>query len=295
MVLNSATPSSSRLLRSEKRSPLEVLAFGLMTRAPEAAGHRRRVEYPQSTTGTIVLREGTQEEIDVMSRTMDRLTTRMRLIAAPTWYPKVVRRSALTGLIWKTGNFTKTTWLGHPIWQNPLDAWGLQEAIVGDSIDLVIECGTNRGGSALYMASIMDLLGRGHVLSIDIEKLTEVEHPRIDFIVGSSTDDATVEEVQRRIRDLQAQKPMILLDSDHSGKHVLRELELYAPLVPVGGYILVQDGCIDELSIMRQDRPGPLWATNQFVANDARFEIDRDRSTRYLYTHSPSGWIRRVS
>jgi cephalosporin hydroxylase len=225
----------------------------------------------------------------------DRLMKLVRQLAGPTWYAKVVRRSALTGLIWKTGNFSGTTWLGHPIWQNPLDAWGLQEAIVGDEVDLVIECGTNRGGSAFYMASIMDLLGRGHVITIDIERLTELEHPRIDFVIGSSTDDATFQEVKRRISDLRPKRTMVLLDSDHAGGHVLRELELYAPLVPVGGYIYVQDGCIDELEFMRHDRPGPLWATRRFVASDSRFEIDEARSTRYLYSHSPSGWIRRVA
>jgi cephalosporin hydroxylase len=231
----------------------------------------------------------------VLSTARDQFAALVRRFAGPVWYTKVLRRSALTGLIWRTGNFNHTTWLGHPIWQNPLDAWGLQEAIVGDGVDLVVECGTNRGGSALYMASIMDLLGRGHVISVDIERLTQVEHPRIDFIVGSSTDAATFEKVEKRIADLQPQKPMVLLDSDHAGKHVLRELELYAPLVPVGGYVYVQDGCIDELGYMRQDRPGPLWAIRQFVSTDARFQIDKDRSTRYLYSHSPSGWLRRVS
>jgi cephalosporin hydroxylase len=230
-----------------------------------------------------------------LSRTRGRPTALVRRLAAPIWYSKVVRRSALTGLIWRTGNFTGTTWLGHPIWQNPLDAWGLQEAMVGDGVDLVIECGTNRGGSAFYMASIMDLLGRGHVITIDIEKLTDLEHHRIEFIVGSSTDSATVDAVKRRIDDLKPDKIMVLLDSDHAGPHVLRELELYAPLVPVGGYVYVQDGCIDELGYMRPERPGPLWATRQFVASDNRFEIDEARSTRYLYSHSPSGWLRRVS
>lgn len=228
-------------------------------------------------------------------RPLDGLMNRTRRMVGPIWYGKMVRRSALTGLIWQTGNFTHTTWLGHPIWQNPLDAWGLQEAIVSDGVDLVIECGTNRGGSAFYMASIMDLLGRGHILSIDIERLTDIEHPRIDFLVGSSTDASTFEEVGRRMDDLRPQRTMVLLDSDHAGPHVLRELQMYAPLVPVGGHLLVQDGCIDELPFMRQDRPGPLWAIRKFITIDRRFEIDEALSSRYLYTHSPSGWLRRVS
>jgi cephalosporin hydroxylase len=226
-----------------------------------------------------------------LSRVSDRVRARLR----PLWYERVLRPRALTGLIWRTGNFAGTSWLGHPIWQNPLDAWGVQEAIVADGVDLVVECGTNRGGSAYFIASIFELLGRGHVITIDIEKLTEVTHPRIEFIVASSVEKSTLDTVKQRIAELKPQRTMVFLDSDHAGPHVLRELEMYAELVPVGGHLLVQDGCIDELRIMRKDRPGPLWAVKKFVASDSRFEVDRLRSSRYLLSHSPSGWLRRVA
>ena len=227
-------------------------------------------------------------------------TARRALLKARTriqsfWYGRVVRPFALTGLVWRTGNFGSVRWLGHPIWQNPLDAWGVQEALVSDGVDLVVECGTNLGGSALYMASIFDLLGRGHVITIDVQPISQIEHPRIDHIVGSSTDVDVVEQVRAKIREMNPSNVMVLLDSDHTGQHVLRELELYGELVPVGGYVLVQDGCIDELRIMRRDRPGPLWATRRFIERDRRFVVDSERSGRYLLSHSPSGWIRRVA
>jgi cephalosporin hydroxylase len=213
----------------------------------------------------------------------------------PFWYGRVVRQFALTGLVWRTGNFGSVRWLGHPVWQNPLDAWGIQEALVSDGVDLVIECGTNEGGSALYMASIFDLLGRGHVITIDVTALSDIKHPRIDYITGSSTDPDVIDQVRAKIRELAATNVMVLLDSDHAGPHVLRELELYGEFVPVGGYMLVEDGCIDELRIMRRDRPGPLWAIRQFIAKDSRFVIDKERAGRYLLSHSPSGWLRRVT
>jgi cephalosporin hydroxylase len=178
--------------------------------------------------------------------------------------------------------------------QNPLDAWGVQEALVTDDVDLVVECGTNRGGSAFFMASIFDLLGRGHVITIDIQPMSEVNHPRIDHVIGSSIDQEVFDRVRAKVEEIQPNKVMVLLDSDHTGPHVLRELELYSELVPVGGYVLVQDGCIDELRIMRQDRPGPLWAIKQFVGQDSRFVVDRERSERFLLSHSPSGWLRRM-
>jgi cephalosporin hydroxylase len=200
----------------------------------------------------------------------------------------------LKALIFRTGNFAHTTWLGHPIWQNPLDAWLLQETIVERQVDLVVECGTNRGGSAYYMASLFDLLGRGQVLTVDITRLTDLEHDRIEFLVGSSVDPAVVEQVRRRVDELQPSQTLVLLDSDHAGPHVLQELRLYAEFVPVGGYILVQDGCIDELRFMSHDRPGPLWAIRRFLEEDDRFEVDEERTRRYVLSHSPSGWLRRV-
>ena len=228
-------------------------------------------------------------------QSVNRFSDRVRARLRPLWYERVLRPRALTGLIWRTGNFSDVKWLGHPIWQNPLDAWAVQEAIVADGADLIVECGTNRGGSAYYMASIFDLLGRGHVITVDIERLTDLTHPRIDFIVGSSVDRSTFDRVKSRIDELKPARVMVFLDSDHAGPHVLEELRLYAELVPVGGHLLVQDGCIDELRIMRRDRPGPLWAVRKFVASDPRFVVDKDRSTRYLLSHSPSGWLRRVS
>jgi cephalosporin hydroxylase len=236
-------------------------------------------------------REGSLLSADLANR----IDLRVREWVRPFWYERVLRRRALTGLVWRTNNFSNVTWLGHPIWQNPLDAWGIQEVMVGDGVDCIVECGTNRGGSALYMASIFDLLGRGHVVTVDVKRLTDLEHPRVDFVIGSSVDPDIVAHVVAKVKDLGANNTMLMLDSDHAGPHVLRELEMYADLVPIGGHILVQDGCIDELHCMRADRPGPLWAVKKFVAADRRFVVDEERSSKFLLSHSPSGWLRRVA
>ncbi len=206
----------------------------------------------------------------------------------------VIRRAALTALIRRTSNFDRVTWLGRPIWQNVTDAWLIQEAIVHDEVDFVIECGTNRGGSAFYMASIFDLLGRGSVLTIDVEKLADFEHPRIEFLIGSSTDPTIVSTVRDRVVHAQPKHVLVVLDSDHSQAHVEREMRLYAEFLKVGEYMHVQDGCTDELAMFRHARPGPLRAVERFVARDDRFVVDEERSRRYLVSHSPKGWLRRV-
>ena len=194
----------------------------------------------------------------------------------------------------KTGNFMHTTWAGRPIWQNVLDLWTIQETISEIRPALLIETGTNRAGSALFYAHLMDLLGTGRVVTIDIVKLHDHEHPRIEFLVGSSTDPAIVE----RVREAAAAADgpvMVILDGDHSRDHVAQELELYAPLVTPGSFLLSQDGVIDEMRMFAKRQPGPLPANREFLARHPEFEHDRERNERFLLTHHPVGWLRRRS
>src|SRR5579863_8692153 len=147
-------------------------------------------------------------------------------------------------LIRKTHNFDSVTWLGNPIWQNILDLWTIQETIAEIKPELLIECGTNRGGSSLFYANLFDLMNKGSVITIDVEKLHNLSHPRVTYLLGSSTAEPIVKTVQQRAA--QCKGPiLVILDSDHSQKHVEEELRCYSPLVTPGSYCLVQDGVID--------------------------------------------------
>jgi cephalosporin hydroxylase len=88
---------------------------------------------------------------------------------------------------------------------------------------------------------------------------------------------------------------MVILDSDHSQEHVARELDRYAAFVTPGSYLIVQDGCIDTLPTARSQRPGPLPAIEDFVARHAEFVIDAQAESRFLISHHPHGWLRRVA
>ena len=196
-------------------------------------------------------------------------------------------------LIAKTGNFATTSWLGTPIWQNVLDLWTIQETIAELRPGLLIETGTNRGGSALFYAHLMDLLGHGQVLTIDIERLHSLNHPRVEFVLGDSASEAIV--ARAREAAASADGPvMVILDGDHSREHVARELELYAPLVTTGSLLLSQDGIIDESPFFRDTRPGPLQANRDFLARHPDWEHDRERNERFLLTQHPVGWLRRL-
>jgi cephalosporin hydroxylase len=191
-----------------------------------------------------------------------------------------------------TSNFAYTRWLGVPVWQNVLDVWTIQETLAELRPALLIETGTAEGGSALMYAHLMDLMDHGRVITIDIDDVREYEHPRVTFLHGSSTDPEVVTRVAEEAGA--ADGPvMVILDGDHSRDHVARELELYAPLVTPGSYLLSQDGIIDQFGIFRDSRPGPLQANRDFLARNPEFEHDRERNERFGLTHHPLGWMRR--
>jgi cephalosporin hydroxylase len=203
-----------------------------------------------------------------------------------------VGRLFLNDLLARTGNWGRTTWLGVPIWQNVLDLWTIQEAIAEVRPELLIETGTNRGGSALFYAHLMDHLGGGRVLTIDIERLHTLDHPRVEFLHGSSTDPDIVGRVRKAAES--ARGPvMVILDGNHARDHVAKELELYAPFVTPGSLLLSQDGVIDQLAMFADSRPGPLPANQAFLARHPEFEYDHQRNEQFIITQHPLGWMRR--
>jgi cephalosporin hydroxylase len=208
------------------------------------------------------------------------------------WVVPRVSQLFFMQLIWKTNNFTGLNWLGQPVWQNLFDLWTTQEVMWQIKPDLLIECGTNRGGSALFYASLFDLMGHGEVVTIDVEKMHDQTHPRVEFLIGSSVSPAIVQRVQERVAS--AKGPvMVILDSDHSESHVSAELENYAGFVTPGSYLLVQDTVTDTLPWFRNQRPGPLPAVHSFLAKHPEYEMDRALSEKLLISHHPQGWLRR--
>ena len=195
-------------------------------------------------------------------------------------------------VFYESDAWTKATWLGAQALKNPLDLWVYQEIMVETRPELIVETGTYRGGSALFLASLCDLLGAGEVVSIDIEPAREdyPVHPRLTYLAGrSSTDPEVVAEVAARAA---GRRILVVLDSDHSQAHVEAELEAYTPLVPVGCYVIVEDSNIGRI---RKDLlPGPLEAVEAFLARSDEFEIDVDRE-KFLLTFNPSGYLRRVA
>jgi cephalosporin hydroxylase len=197
------------------------------------------------------------------------------------------------------------TWLGRPIIQYPQDLVALQEIIWQVRPDLIVETGIAHGGSLIFYASMLELLGGdGQVLGIDIDirahNRVEIEqHPlfkRITMIEGSSIEEGTA----RIVRDFAAGKRRVLvaLDSNHTHNHVLRELELYSPLVTKGSYLVVFDTLVEDMPAdFYPDRPwgkgnNPKTAVWEFLKRSDRFEIDAEISQKLVITAAPDGYLR---
>jgi cephalosporin hydroxylase len=198
-------------------------------------------------------------------------------------------------------------WMGRPIIQYPQDIMALQEIIWNVKPQLIIETGIAHGGSLIFSASMLELLGgNGSVVGIDIDirlhnrKAIE-EHQlfkRISLIEGSSIDDSVVHQVHQ-LAD--GKHPiLVILDSNHTHEHVKRELELYSPLVPVGSYLIVFDTVIEDLPAGAfSDRPwgkgdNPKTAVREFLQTSDRFVVDKEVDNKLLLTVAPSGYLKCV-
>jgi len=184
------------------------------------------------------------------------------------------------------------SFLGYEMFKCPLDLWIYQEILFKDRPELIIETGTYKGGSALYLASMCDLMGSGEVITIDIDSshsAVRPRHPRITYLNGSSVDPSILSIISSRAKD---RKVMIILDADHSRDHVLAELRAYREFVPSDGWMIVEDTNINGHPTYPNFGPGPWEAVDEFLAEDKNFYADR-RAERFILTMNPRGYLRR--
>lgn len=182
------------------------------------------------------------------------------------------------------------SWFGHQVLKCPLDLWEYQELLVRTRPDVVIETGTFAGGSALYLAMVLDGIGRGCVITVDVEpKPDRPEHPRIVYVTGSSIDRPVLTQVREMVG---AERAMVILDSDHRAEHVYQEILAYSPLVQAGDYLVVEDTNVNGHPTWAEFGPGPMEAVNKFLLENDDFVID-ERCERFLLTLSPRGYLRR--
>lgn len=199
------------------------------------------------------------------------------------------------------------SWLGRPIIQYPQDMIAMQEIIWTVKPDVIIETGVAHGGSLIYYASLLELIGgNGRVVGIDIDirehNRVEIEnHPmykRIDLIEGSSTDENIINQVRELCKG--KQRVLVSLDSNHTHDHVLAELQFYSPFVTKGSYLIVFDTVVEDMpEDAFPDRPwgkgnNPKTAVWEFLKTNKRFEIDKELEHKLLITVAPDGYLKCV-
>ena len=191
----------------------------------------------------------------------------------------------------RTETWRNTFWMGVPILKCPMDLWIYQELLHAERPDLIVETGTHSGGSGLYLASLCDLLDHGAVVSVDVAPRDNLPvHERLTYIRGSSTDPAIVKQVHERAA---GGKTLVILDSDHSRKHVLAELDAYSSLTPIGHHLIVEDTNLNGNPVRPNYGPGPMEAVEDFLAGNPGFEIDSSME-KFKVTFNPNGFLKRT-
>jgi cephalosporin hydroxylase len=184
-------------------------------------------------------------------------------------------------------------WLGHDIIKLPSDCWVYQEIIYDTKPDVILELGVMFGGASHFFASILDLVGHGEVIGVDVtlDKVKEITNPRISMIEGSSTSQETFEKIKSRV---QGKKVMVISDSDHEKIHVLNEIRLYNQFVPVGGYYVVEDSANDPMKYHPVPNEGPQAAAYDFLRENDSFVPDIRYAEKYILSINPYGYLKRV-
>lgn len=201
----------------------------------------------------------------------------------------------------------QTTWFGEPALNLPQDLFALQEIIYATRPEFIIELGVAWGGSLLFYSTILEALGGGEIIGVDTYIPDDLKKrlasygrlsERIQLINASSIEEQTIQTIKKILQG--HREVMILLDSYHTHDHVLKELELYSPLVGKGYYLICGDTVVEDIPEQthrsREWGPGnnPKTALMEFMGKNHRFEIDKNIENKLLFTCNPDGYLKCV-
>jgi len=185
----------------------------------------------------------------------------------------------------------ETTYFGVLAVKNPLDFWTYQEIVFDLKPAVIVEIGTQIGGTALALAHMLDHIGQGVVISVDLDhsKVPNLvkSHPRIKLVTGDACERFS------SVRGVCAGRMpvMVIEDSSHTYDNTLNVLRKYGAIITRGSYFIVEDG-ICHHGLEAGPKPGPYEAVEQFLRENADFEVDRSKEA-YLITWNPKGYLRR--
>ena len=204
----------------------------------------------------------------------------------------------------------QTLWFDEPILQLPQDLFIHQELIYKYKPDYFIEVGVAWSGSLLFYSSIFNIIGGKKVIGIDtflpneiiqrIKKFRKLNN-KIKLIKGLSTEEKVIDAIKLIVG--KSKKIIVHLDSDHSEKNVLKELEIYSKLIGKGSYLICGDTHVELFDKnphgMQKNyfkKNNPMTALNKFLKskNGKNFKRDLTFQNRYLLTLNPYGILKKI-
>lgn len=195
--------------------------------------------------------------------------------------------SFLFGKTW-----SESTWMGTHIKKCPFDTWMYQEILFEVKPDLIIECGTYKGGSAYFLATLCDLMNKGKIITIDIEDHpNKPVHNRITYLTGSTLAPDILNKLDLEVAGKET--VLVILDDDHTCDHVYKEMLAYDKYVTKGSYLLVEDSNINGHPVYPEFGPGPYEAIDKFMKINANYIIDKTKEKFYV-TFNPNGYLKKV-
>lgn len=201
----------------------------------------------------------------------------------------------------------QTSWFGETIINLPQDMFTIQEIIFKTKPEYIIELGVAWGGQLLFFSTLMEILGGKKIIGVDIyipndlrKRLSSNKKlaKRLQLIKGSSIEEKNVTKIKKIIGN--SKKVLLILDSNHTQKHVLKELKLYEQFVGKGNYIVCADTIV-ELIPKNKNRPrdwgpgnNPMTALNEFFKINNRFVVDEDIENKLLLSCNYRGYIKAI-
>lgn len=185
-----------------------------------------------------------------------------------------------------------TTYFGIRTLRNPLDTWVYQEIIFENKPDVIIEIGTYRGGLTLWLAHLCDSLGKGRVISINVDHNNVShfvkEHNRVELVLGDAN--KKISDVSKLVNN--TDHVLVIEDSSHTYNNTLSVLRTYSELLKTGDWFIVEDtNCHHGLN--EGPSPGPYEAVEKFLSERDDFESDRSKES-FVITWNPTGFLRKV-
>lgn len=186
---------------------------------------------------------------------------------------------------------------GRPTWKCPMDLAIYAQILWELQPKTIVEFGSNKGGSALWLADQLSSFGvEGfHIYSLDIAPVTDLVDPRITFGYCDVSNPAA----HIGLADLiHLPKPLLVIDdASHHADHVLAVLQFVDQALEPGDYLIVEDGILDHLGWSDDYGGGPLKALRAFLSTSSgRYQIDRARCDTFgrNVTWNPEGYLRRI-